>query len=482
MLDHRCRTPLRALLRRFARNEKGMTLPMVAVSFMAMTGFVGTAVDLGRIQLVQSRLSFALDAAGLAAGATLNTSSPNSEVTKYVQANFPTNYLGSSTPTTSVTLTADNTVLVLGASTNVPTTFMNVFGVSQVTVTATSQVTRTVNGLELVLVLDNTGSMSSSGKLTSLKNASTSLVNILYGSRTTVPNLWIGLVPFSQAVNIGTGYTTWMDTAFNSTLNWGPTSWMGCVDANERNGRDITDDPPSVQKIRAYYSPSTDNRPAPNNSSSQLSFNKWVRTRDTAGNPLTYGTGLGSSFGPNAYCPQKVLPMTSNKTSILNAITSMQATGNTHISLGLGWGWRMLSPRWRTLWGGEMNENNLPLDYGTPHMNKAVILLTDGENTMDNQNYTAFGYLSDGRIGSTSSSTAVSKLNNKVTSLCTSLKANGVYVYTISLGSGTTTTVKNLLKDCASAPNYYFNSPSSSELQAIFNAIGDSLSNLRVSK
>ena len=39
-----------------------------------------------------------------------------------------------------------------------------------------------------------------------------------------------------------------------------------------------------------------------------------------------------------------------------------------------------------------------------------------------------------------------------------------------------------LLQNCATAPNYAFVSPTASQLQTIFSQIGDSLSNLRVSK
>ena len=45
--------------------------------------------------------------------------------------------------------------------------------------------------------------------------------------------------------------------------------------------------------------------------------------------------------------------------------------GGTTGNLGLTWGWRTLSPRWRGAWGGE-TPNTLPLDYKTPLMEKVV--------------------------------------------------------------------------------------------------------------
>jgi len=467
-------------LHSFALSDSGMTVPLLALSFMAISGFVGVAVDIARVQLVQSKLSYSLDAAGLAAGATMNTQNIETEVAKYLQSNFPAGYLGATSPSVGVVLSDNNMVIDLSATTTVPMTFMSLFGVPSTSVSATAQITRTASGLELVLALDNTGSMNGT-KLSALKSASTSLINILFGGRESVRDLWVGLVPFSQAVNIGTGHPAWMDTTWNSALNWGPTTWMGCVDANERDGRDVNDDPPSVQTLRAYYSPSTDNRPYPYNTWSYINENKWVTSRDAYGNPLTYASGLGVTIGPNKYCPQQIQPLTGSKTTILNAVNTMEARGNTHIGLGLAWGWRMISPRWRGLWGGEMDANNLPLDYDAPHMNKAVILLTDGENTMSGTVFTAYGYLSDGRLGTTSSSAAVTSLNTRMTTLCDAVKAQGVYVYTIVLGTPGTT-VQNLMRNCATAENYYFYSPTTEELNSVFNAIGDSLSNLRVSQ
>lgn len=464
-------------LRGLAKAESGMTLPMLAMTFMTVSGFIGTSVDIARLQLVQSRLSFALDAAGLAAGSSLNTTDLGTEVAKYLSINYPTGYMNSTTPQIATSASTDNMVIDLVATTEVPTTFMNIFGIPTMSASATSQITRTASGLELVMALDTTGSMAGT-KLASLKTAATSLVNILYGSKTTVDDLWIGLVPFSQTVNVGTArLASWIDQTHYATLNWGPTTWSGCVDARETSSRDTVDDPPTIQQYKAYYSPSTDNRPYPYNTSTYTDVNRWITSRS----PLTYAT-ITTTRGPNAYCPQPMTPMTGNKTTILSGINAMEARGNTHVNLGAIWGWNMLSPRWRGQWGGEMDTNNLPLDYGTKHMNKAIILLTDGENTMSQQIYTAYGYLSDGRLGSTtSSSTAVSNLNSKLSTVCTAMKQKGIYVYTIAFGNPGTT-IQNLMRNCASAPNYYFSSPTTTELTNVFNAIADSLSNLRVSK
>jgi hypothetical protein len=112
-----------------------------------------------------------------------------------------------------------------------------------------------------------------------------------------------------------------------------------------------------------------------------------------------------------------------------------------------------------------------------------MILMTDGINTMSDNIYTAYGWLSDGHLGTTSSeSTARATLNAKTKTICDAMKAKGILIYTIVFGNGSDTTSKNLMKNCASETDFYFFSPSTEALKTAFKAIGDSLSKLRVSK
>jgi hypothetical protein len=236
---------------------------------------------------------------------------------------------------------------------------------------------------------------------------------------------------------------------------------MGCVDARG-GGLDVTDDPPSVQSFNAYYWPND-------------THNSWIRSNGG------YRTPLSASRGPNKNCSEPVIPMTANQTTIINGINAMVARGNTHINLGAVWGWRMLSPRWRGLWGGEMDANRLPLDYNSPKMIKAAIIMTDGANTMSNSSHSAYWYLSDGKLGTTSSTGAVSQLDSRFLQICQAMKTNNIIIYTIGFGNPGGNAA-SILKTCASQPSYYFNSPTPAELQAAFSAIGDSLSSLRVSQ
>ncbi len=463
----------RALL----KSERGAVLPMIGLGLFTMLIAAGVSVDMGRAQIVQSRLSNALDSAGLAAGSVASTSDISTEVNKYFYVNFPAGYMGTTINTLSVSGSAGNYVITLDVTGSVPTTFMKIFGINSVAVAAHSEITRANKGMELVLVMDTTGSMDQTAgggvtKISAAKTAATDLVNILYGSQTSIDNLWIGLVPFAQAVNIGSSRTSWVSPG---SFNWGTTTWNGCVDSRHTSNRDVTDDPPSVALFPKYYW------------ACHTSYNAWYGTNSSrnncnTGSGLQYKSGLGTSLGPNKYCSQVITPMTSSKSTILAGINAMQTDGNTHIVLGASWGWRMLSPRWRGLWGGEMDTDDLPQDYNTPLMNKVVVLMTDGDNTISSSVRGAYGYLSNGYLGTTNQSNAETQLDTRLQTVCTSMKNNGILIYTVALGTGISTSSQNMLRNCATKPEYFFNSPTTADLQVAFHMIGDALANLRISK
>jgi len=480
----------------FLRAQHGSALPIVALGAMMLIGATGTAVDMGRMQIVQSRMQNALDATGLAVGSEISTINLPGETSKYFYANFPATYLGTTVTALTATPNSDNTVINLTAAGTVPTSFMQLFGISTMPISAATEITRQSKGMELVLVLDGTGTMNDAigggaTKISALRAAANSLVNILYGSKTSIDNLWIGIVPFAQAVNVGNSHTDWVTA---DSYNYAPVTWDGCVEARETNGRDITEDPPSVAKFPRYFSACV--------SYSASWTNAWYGNNTSTGNPnysncskstgWQYRTPLSNTTrSPNQYCPLPVTRMTRTKSDITAAINLLQAgAGDTHINLGMVWGWRMLSQQWQDKWGGDMDTYNLPLNYDTPLMTKVALLLSDGDNHYIPNNYTAYGTLSQSRLGTNKSyyggyayaGSAEEELDERTLAVCNSMKAKHILIYTIALGTSISSTGKNLLKNCATKTEYYFESPDNATLQTAFKTIGDSLANLRISK
>ncbi len=515
----------RHFLRDFLRDREGNVILIFALASLAVVGSVGVAVDAGRSEMVQAKLQNAVDSAALAAGSSASTANLTTVATKYVNVNFSQGNLGAVLGPVTATLSADKKVVTVSATATLSTSMMKVLGQNTVNLDATSEVTRANKGMELLLVLDNTGSMNSpvnssnSGvsKISALRTAvagSGGLLDILYGStgstpNNTVPNLWVGIVPFSQAVNIGTG-TNWVNS---NSYDWGHPAqpWQGCVMA--RVPDDSTDDTPATMKFDAYYAPTTGKIVTPTSGTgvagtcaSNNGINSWKCTVQTGSgsrlkNVLTYDysttNGPGDNKGPNTLCPQQVQPMVAEKNTLVTSVNSLTAAGSTFINTGMAWGYRMLSPKWRNLWGGEMNTNKLPLDYNTPLMNKVVVLMTDGMNSFSSGNFTNYGFLTDNQLGKTKtmnngdaySVSAEKVLDDRTLQICSALKAQGVIIYTIGFGqddsnnfSSATSVNGPLLKACATSGAYYFLAPTNADLQTAFAAIGDSLANLRISK
>ena len=505
-------TRITQLFRRLLSNTQGSAMPIIAFGAVTLVTATGAAIDMSRAQMVQARLGNALDAAGLAAGAAANSANLTTEVNKYFYANYPTNYMGSTITALNVTADADNMVLTLDATATLPTTFMQLVGKDVMTLQADAEVTRANRGMEIIMVLDTTGSMAGS-KIESLRAASKDLVSVLYGTKTTADNLWIGVVPYTTGVNIGSQSqaTSWLRdndlSVYPVNYPAGATKWKGCVEARD----DGLDQNTTIPVAGAGASARASRFPRwfyPDTVSSQ--DNNWIH--DTNGSINLYEAPEYSNsggLGPNIGCGEPVLAMTSDKATLDTYLQNLNfwRRGGTAANTGLIWSWRMLAPEWRGKWDHVLVDGavKLPMDYNQPLMDKVVVLMTDGINQFFDSvsadpyysDYTAYGRLNTvadgGRpdINTNNQNTALARINTKLENVCTAMKAEGIIIYTITFqlgGSGNENTARDLFRDCASKPEYYFDAEStvsgsgSVNLQTAFKQIGDSLANLRLSK
>jgi len=459
----RCWQFLKQEVLALALDRAGGTAVMLGVSIIPIGGLVGMAIDVTRGYMLRAQLSHALDAAGLAGGKQLFADDMDQIVQRFFDANFPDGYMGAIITGPTATSDAFGTTLTLTAEAQVDTTFMRLLGHQNMTVSASTVIERSIRGMELVLVMDITGSMRSGGKIDAMKDAGKDLLGILYAGRETVDDFWVGIVPYTTAVNIGPTRTGWLSGY--DPANFDPTTWKGCTEA--RGGTlDRDDTPPATAPFVPYNWPSdTDN--------------DW---------PPVSETNQSWAAGPNKTCGNEILPLNESYSAAWNRIDELTywRGGGTMGNVGLAWGWRLLSPQWRGLWGGA-TPVDMPFDYGKPLMDKVVVILTDGYNQFccsgtsapGGSHYTAFGRLDWGRVGTTNWNDSRTELNNRLEEICTAMKAQGIILYTITFQVPDQTT-KDVYGRCASGPTYAFDSPSNAELQTVFRKIGDELSNLRI--
>ncbi|CAN5400195.1 hypothetical protein BH10PSE5_BH10PSE5_29910 [soil metagenome] len=529
------------LLRRLvsgAKDENGAAAVFFAVSLILLAPLMLGLFDIYLASTQRNNLQDALDAATLFAARSTGTTT--AAVDTVGDAALTANLV----LPTGATLVASNFTLVgdkvVGyAEVSPPALAPGVW--THANVKANSEVVRSLDKLEIALVLDNTGSMQGT-KLTTLKSAASAMVDKLVeaSSRSTqVDPLKIALVPFSTTVRVqnttaltsynitthtGTGIPAWIDPMGSS--HWSGTtnndifevssgsttktdrfammkaigqSWSGCVEARAQP-YDIKEDAavsttPASMFIPYFWPDEPDanhyNNYMDDGGSGLTDRQKQRRTAKYTGGSMkrTGALSLDSSaygvyaLGPNAGCTlAPVIPLTTSSATIKTGITSMTAVGETNIPLGLVWGWHALAPA---------GPFTLGSPYGTAHVRKIIILMTDGENTMNDPSksnesngsfYGGLGYIWQAMLGSgtLNANARAAAIDARMALLCTAVKDRDIVIYTVrvEVTSGSST----LLQNCASTPDKFYDVQNVSDLQAAFDAIAGSIDNLRLSK
>lgn len=471
--------------RRLSDERRGAVVVFVALAMVPLIGFIGIGTDTARAYMVKSRLSTALDAAGLAGGKAFYSTTRDADMTMFFNANFPPGYMQATVSGPTFTVDADNEKILLSASATVPTTFMRLFGFENLTVKASSEITRQAIMLDIVLSIDMSGSMATytggTTRIAAARTAAVSLVDILFGSDTTKELLKIGLVPWNSKVNVmisGETYNSALTTtvavpAFvnpvtgvaqsvvyqaNNTpvplLNAPPADWKGCVYARFIDDADPTNDADTLE------GPVT------------LTGADWPAWQPIGieGEPVggyAKCTSAVSGSECTACLGHGITPLQNAKQPILNAINALLTPdGNTDIPQGLGWAWRVLTP------AVPFTEAVLNPEY---RRQQAIVLLTDGEN---------YGGSGDGYKGTFGiGSTAQPEMDARLQELATHIKAAGVIIYVIQFANNGTA-LQALLKGVASGPDspFYHYAPDAATLQTVFHEIANHLSELRLSK
>lgn len=149
-----------ATRRRFLLDERGAVMVFLAIATIPLIGFVGIGTDVARAYLVKSRLSSALDAAGLAGGRSFFKPTRNADIDMFFQANFPAGYMGAVVEGPTKTIDEATETIRLYAKATIPTSFMHLLGHDSLVVDAEAEVVRKMIALDVVLSIDMSGSMT----------------------------------------------------------------------------------------------------------------------------------------------------------------------------------------------------------------------------------------------------------------------------------------------------------------------------------
>ncbi|WP_306049877.1 pilus assembly protein TadG-related protein [Oceaniradius stylonematis] len=485
-----------------------------ALALIPIMVAVGAAIDYNRALSVRARLVSALDAGVLAVGSQANLSDTDATdtVQTWLDVHMPSSS-ASGWALDSIIQEPDGTIAAR-ASATLPLAFGPFLGRDTLTVTAVTEAKRALDKIELVMVLDNTGSMRGTN-LVNLKRAANTLVDTLIHSTANPQDLRVGLVPYTMTVNVGPQHrnASWISGSMPS--QYGPdifntagtdrfrlfnqmgVSWAGCVEARPYP-YDVTEAPPTQGRPATLYVPffapdepdtisgQSCNGPGYcNNYLPDLVSDANWRIRQGNENkyvspPRTGASPIGYQFGPNAGCEiQPLTRLTSNTSNFKSAINAMVAGGDTDIKAGVMWGWHVLSP-------------NAPFGDGVAYDNrewtKIMILMTDGQNhnvVVRNNNesvYSGIGYIWQNRIGMTSGNLnrRIDRLDQRLAEACANAKEAGIVIYAVVLRDRSVD--QSTVRNCASSPDKVFDVENASGLTAAFQNIGGSIQQLRLSR
>jgi Flp pilus assembly protein TadG len=490
------------LVSKWVRDRRGNVATIFALTLLPITVLSGGAIDYNQAMNSRTRLAQSLDAAALAIGTdpTIDSAEAMIIANDFMNANYPSRELGS-VVNLSVNIDDSTGSVKVSGEALTHTFFLGLVGLDAIRVHWESEVVRANQNLELVMVLDNTGSMSGS-KISALRDSAALLNEILFAGATDPDDVNVGLVPFAATVNVA----EWSDGDVDVTTCTGRrrrrtcttttqhpnhwdlfdqlrrTSWGGCVEARAIP-MDIDDTTPSRSRPETlfvpYFSPDEPNRSGYYNS--YLNDGVSGSDPDRMRNLSKYDNARPSGGSPNDGCTTNpITPLTSSESTIDRAISNMGASGATNIPNGIGWGIRVISPEMPFTEGTAWDDRDVV---------KAMVILTDGENFYRgrghyyNSSYSAYGYSRFGRLGTTSASSTrlARELDNRTIAACDAAKDMGIRVYTITFQVNSSST-RDLMEECASHPTLYFDSPSSAALRDTFEVIAGDLSNLRISQ
>jgi len=419
------------LLRRFFKERRGNVAMMFGFMLVPIMGLTGAGLDYARFINRTTQLQAAADAAALEGAKTTSVSTftaGQSAATKMFNADLSSD---SYTTVSALSITQSGNNIVVTATGRIKTTISALLGVASVPFTVTSQANYIQPWLEIMLVLDITGSMNSSGKLAAMKTAASTMVTTLFADTQISPRLSMGIVPFNTEVNIGTGYagSWWLQTDtsdLNSpysliTSQWVWTwlgwqyqtttaAWAGCL-VDRDTSYDQTNTQPVNGTTSTYY-------------------------REAA---CEYSTPL-------------TIPLTTSSSTLTSAINNLTANGNTNIPVGLQTAFAILTP------GVPFYSSSSDT---TRTIKRIIVLLTDGENT-------------NGRYGGVSSPS----MNTRTSTLCTNVKNYGITLYTVDIIDGNV----SLLQSCATSSDLFFQVTSSSGIAPALATITANIQSLRLTQ
>ncbi len=322
------------------------------ILMMLMVG--GLGVDIMRFELTRSNLQHTLDRAVLAAADLDQELNAVDVVNDYFYKSDLSGYL------TSVTVDQGLNYKEVSATAEMEmnTQIIHMMGINKLTAPAAGAAAESVDGVEISLVLDVSGSMGSNNRIHNLRPAAKDFVGTMLNS-SPVGDVSISVVPYATQVNIGPT----LAQHFNLTDEH---DFSHCVEFDWSDFNTTT-----------IATSASLQRTGP--------FDPWYTTEQNLVLPVC-------SEDPN----NEVVAYSMNQGALESYIDNLDVGGNTSIDVGVKWGAALLDPTMNPvvtdmIADGDVDSafSHLPTAYNEDVL-KVLVVMSDGENTAQyylNDNY-----------------------------------------------------------------------------------------------
>jgi Flp pilus assembly protein TadG len=178
------------------------------------------------------------------------------------------------------------------------------------------------------------------------------------------------------------------------------------------------------------------------------------RSKDYDADASPANAGNNNTLYPAVKCTEsltKLRPLTNDWDKLHATVDDMDPDGNTNVTIGLTWALTQLTPE------APLSEAK---PFETEALTKIIILLTDGENTQNRF------------------TTNSAQIDERTELACDNVKAKKIRLYTIRVIDGNA----DLLRNCATKTSMYYDVQTASQLNPVFEAIGNEIASIRLTQ
>ncbi|WP_350334041.1 pilus assembly protein [Coralliovum pocilloporae] len=446
---------LKSLFKRFRHDERGAVVIMFAPISLMLIISVGAAIDYTRLATTRNTIQDLADAMAIAStrGLLISESEARNEASRVFDSNQryyseDMNLRFNRTSDLEITNTIDTRAAGVTVHAEVKTVFSGLLSLQSVDFSVFSRSEVNEDNIEIVLVLDVSGSMSGT-KIKNLRTAAADFMNIIFGEKSTADNIRITVIPYSGNVRFPAGYGSWLHPDHNPNA-----SFNGCFQV-------------MGSKLEKYNGQTNISRVSARQMTLYSGIGGMRRDYlDSGGSSSTRRHGARRTQA-DAQCLTRsqhaILAFSNSKSRLVNYVRNLQTEKRTATDIAMSWARRFTSQTWR---GRFLESGQYPQNRNDAK--KIIVLMTDGAI-----------YHGSTRHDRGDHGYSTGKAGQFFDSVCSLTKTDGVEIFTIGY-SVSNSTLLNQLKRCATTvTDHYFN-PSIANLKKTFETIGKNITELRL--